>query len=245
MKNLGTFCAGVEFITLTLIEKIERLKKEYHQIAIGVYTDECFEKIFDRKPIKPYEERVRLANSLKGVDWVYKASTEEQEQCIKRIDPLYMPNADPKKFHIGYAPGTYDLFHEGHLQHLLECRLLCDIMVVGVNADKLVYQNKGKTVKMSQEERLRVLKNLKFVDFVYLVESNDKRVANQWVQDTVGEPINAILLGSDLEGQDDYQNPDGIMIVFTERDPEIMLQRSSTFWRDMVTNFLGDDTLTQ
>ena len=23
-----------------------------------------------------------------------------------------------KKYHVGYAPGTYDLLHEGHMEHL-------------------------------------------------------------------------------------------------------------------------------
>lgn len=243
MKDLGTFNAGVEFITLKLIEKIERFKKEYFQVAVGVYTDECFEKIFDRKPIKPYEERVRLANSIKGVDWVFKASVGDQQQELKnRVSPLYVRDDTPKQYHIGYAPGTYDLFHEGHLQHLLECRVLCDVMVVGVNSDSLVYLNKGKKTHMNQEARMQVVKNLKFVDAVYLVESNDKRVANQWVKAVMGEPIDVIILGSDLEGQD-YQNPDEIMVIFTERDPMIMKKRCSTFWREMVTQFLGDDAL--
>ncbi|MCI8655230.1 MAG: adenylyltransferase/cytidyltransferase family protein [Clostridia bacterium] len=243
MKDLGTFNAGVEFITLKLIEKIERFKGEYLQIAIGVYTDECFEKIFDRKPIKPYEERVRLANSIKGVDWVFKASVADQKQEIRnRVSPLYVRDDAPKQYHVGYAPGTYDLFHEGHLQHLLECRVLCDIMVVGVNSDNLVYLNKGKKAKMSQEDRMRVVKNLKFVDYVHLVEENDKRRANEWAKAIIGEPIDVIILGSDLEGQD-YQNPEGLMVIFTERDPMIMQKRCSTFWREMVTQFLGDDTL--
>lgn len=242
MKDLGTFNEGVEFITLKLIEKIERFRKEYIQIAIGVYTDECFEKIFNRKPIKPYEERVRLANSIKGVDWVFKASVGNQKQIGSRVSPLYVKDDNPKKYHIGYAPGTYDLFHEGHLQHLLECRVLCDIMVVGVNSDNLVYQNKGKTTKMNQAERMQVVKNLKFVDAVHLVETNDKRVANEWVKAIVGAPIDVILLGSDLEGRE-HENPDGIMVIFTERDPLIMCKRCSSFWREMVTKFLGDDTL--
>lgn len=240
MKDLGTFNAGVEFITLKLIEKIERFRKEYFQVAIGVYTDECFEKIFDRKPIKPYEERVRLANSLKGVDWVFKASVGNQQEMKNRVSPLYVMDNTPKQYHIGYAPGTYDLFHEGHLQHLLECRVLCDVLVVGVNSDKLVYLNKCKKTKMSQEDRIQVIKNLKFVDAVHLVESNDKRIANEWAKAVIGKPIDVILLGSDLEGQN-YQNPDGIMVVFTERDPRIMKSRSSTFWREMLTQFLGDD----
>lgn len=244
MKDLGTFNAGVEFITLKLIEKIERLKRDYLQIAIGVYTDECFEKIFNRKPIKPYEERVRLANSLKGVDWVFKASVGNQQEIKNRVSPLYVTNDTPKQYHIGYAPGTYDLFHEGHLQHLLECRVLCDILVVGVNSDKLVYLNKHKKTQMSQEERIRVVKNLKFVDMVYLVESNDKHIANEWVKAIRGETIDVIILGSDLEGQE-HQNPDEIMVIFTERDPIIMKKRCSTFWRKMVTQFLGDDTLNE
>lgn len=241
MKDLGIFNAGVEFITLALIEKIERMKREYAQVVIGVYTDSCFEKIFGRMPIKNYEERVRLANSIKGVDWVFQAN-EENPEIKNRVKPIYVPDDNPKQFHIGYVPGTYDLFHEGHLQHLLECRALCDIMVVGVNSDKLVFANKNKHPRMKQDERMQVVRNLKFVDAVYLVEINDKRVANKWVLQNLGEPIDAILLGSDLRNEE-HQNPEGILLFFTDRDPVVMQKRSSSYWRDMVTEFLGDSLL--
>ena len=34
--------------------------------------------------------------------------------------------------------GTYDLFHQGHLEHLTEAFSKCEILVVGINDDELV-----------------------------------------------------------------------------------------------------------
>lgn len=237
MKDLITIREGVEFITLQLIEKIERLRKEYAQVAIGVYTDELFEKVFGRAPIKPFEERVRLANSLKGVDWVFKASNqhEAEEVCVQ----LYKNTIGPHMYHIGYVPGTYDLFHEGHLQHLLICRGFCDILVVGVNGDLFVLNTKGVETHDNQDYRVRVVQNLKFVDMVILVDTNDKSVINQQVMERVGEPIDVIFLGSDLKGKD--HDAHGIKVVFTDRDEEFMKTHSSTYLRDIVANFLGEN----
>lgn len=237
MKDLITIREGVEFITIQLIEKIEQLRKEYAQIAIGVYTDELFEKVFERRPIKPFEERVRLANSLKGVDWVFKASNKSEAQEVCNQITYIM---GPHKYHIGYIPGTYDLFHEGHLQHLLIGRDLCDILVVGVNSDSLVWENKGVKPHDSQEKRVRVIRNLKFVDMVLLVDTNDKSIINQQVLKELGEPINAILLGSDLKGKDHDEH--GIKVVFTARDEEFMKTHSSSYLREMVASFLGETT---
>ena len=149
-----------------------------------------------------------------------------------QLEPKVQDNKD-KKYHVAYAPGTYDLFHEGHLEHLMEVRSLCDILVVGVNSDDLVYSNKEKKTKLTQEERMNVVRNLKFVDYVYLVKTNNKQVANEWVKKEVGYPISAIFLGTDLRNQN-FDDANGIPILFTERDPILMEKRSSTYYREQL-----------
>lgn len=228
-KDLGVIRTGLEFITLDIIETIEEMRNEFSQIAMGIFSDEMFNRLFTRKPIKSYSERVRLASALKGIDFVFEVNDDSN---LEALPPIYTPLIGPKPYHIAYVPGTFDLLHEGHLQHLLMCRDMCDIMVVGVNSDKLVWANKGKHTQMIENDRLEIVYNLTFVDHVYLVETNDKSVANQWVVENVGAPIDVILMGSDLKGNKNEDNPDNIPIVFTDRDPKFQETNSSSYWRE-------------
>lgn len=241
-KDLVLVKAGVEFITIDLIDKVLRLSEQFDTVAMGVYTDEAFERIFNRKPIKPYEERARLADSIKGVKFVYSINNEESTQR-KVEQPIFNNDTNPKSVDVGYIPGTYDLFHEGHLQHLLEGRGLCNILIAGVNSDDLVLSNKGYSPYQNQEKRRTVLENLKFVDRVIIVHTNDKTQINEIVrQITGGKSISAIIMGSDLREKSNLdQNPDGIPIIYTERDPVKMANSwSTTALKKRINEFLGD-----
>lgn len=238
-KDVGYLCEPCEFVTLELIEAVDKAREEYQVFGIGVASDSFFEAINNRPPIKPYIERCRLANAIKGVDFVFELTAENLLGIKEKEVPLYVDKIGEKKYHVAYAPGTYDLFHEGHMQHLLEVRSLCDILVVGVNSDDLVYSNKKKKTEMNEESRMTIVRNFKFVDYVYLVEENSKRTANEWTLDTIGEPIDVIFLGSDLKGKD-HDNPDNIPILFTERNPMIMAKRSSTYYREQLNNVHHD-----
>jgi len=43
----------------------------------------------------------------------------------------------------GLTSGSFDLFHASHLIYLERCRSQCDKLIVGVDSDLLVAQNKG------------------------------------------------------------------------------------------------------
>lgn len=241
-KDLVLVKAGVEFITIDLIDKVHRLSEQYDNVAMGVYTDEAFERIFNRKPIKPYEERARLADSIKGVKFVYSINNEDSTQ--RQVEqPVFNRDTNPKSVDVGYIPGTYDLFHEGHLQHLLEGRGICNILIAGVNSDDLVRSNKGYSPYQDEEKRRTVLENLKFVDRVIIVHTNDKSQINEIVrQITGGKSISAIIMGSDLREKSNLdQNPEGIPIIYTERDPVKMANSwSTTALKKKMNEFLGD-----
>lgn len=223
-----------EFISVELIKEVARRKAKGKIVGIGIYSDEYFFEMNGRNPMRKYEDREMLAKTIKDVDFVVKITQDIDNRMIEpeevEFEKDINQNNTTKKYHVAYAPGTYDLFHEGHLEHLMEVRDICDILVVGVNSDDLVYSNKKKKTKLSQEERVNIVKNLKFVDYVYLVETNNKQVANDWVKKEVGCAISAIFLGTDLRNQN-FDDAAGIPILFTERDPELMKKRSSTYYR--------------
>lgn len=66
---------------------------------------------------------------------------------------------------IGYIGGVWDLFHIGHITILRNCKALCDKLIVGVTVDKMVsYKCKGKKTVIPFNERIDVIRNIKFVD---------------------------------------------------------------------------------
>ncbi|MEQ6125081.1 adenylyltransferase/cytidyltransferase family protein [Pseudotenacibaculum sp. MALMAid0570] len=74
---------------------------------------------------------------------------------------------------IGYTSGVYDLFHIGHLNLLKNAKGLCDKLVVGVTTDELVsYKNKKAII--NQQERMEIVRSIKFVDAVVPQENMDK-----------------------------------------------------------------------
>ena len=74
---------------------------------------------------------------------------------------------------IGYTTGVFDLFHIGHLNMLKNAKAMCDKLVVGVTTDELVLY-KGKHAVIPWEERMEIVRNIKYVDSVIPQDSMDK-----------------------------------------------------------------------
>ncbi len=64
---------------------------------------------------------------------------------------------------IGYTTGVYDLFHIGHLNMLKNAKGLCDKLIVGVTVDELVAY-KGKNSMIPFEDRIEIVRSIKYVD---------------------------------------------------------------------------------
>lgn len=74
---------------------------------------------------------------------------------------------------IGYTTGVFDLFHVGHLNMLKNAKAMCDKLIVGVTTDSLVsYKHKKAVIPF--EERLEIVRNIKFVDAVVPQDTMDK-----------------------------------------------------------------------
>ncbi|MFH1324023.1 MAG: D-glycero-beta-D-manno-heptose 1,7-bisphosphate 7-phosphatase [Nanoarchaeota archaeon] len=65
--------------------------------------------------------------------------------------------------------GTFDILHKGHEFILKEAKKQGDILIVGLNSDSSVKQNKGPERPLNSEQsRARMLANFDFVDYVVL-----------------------------------------------------------------------------
>ena len=94
---------------------------------------------------------------------------------------------------IGYTTGVYDLFHIGHLNILKRAKEQCDYLIVGVTVDELVAY-KGKQAVIPYEERVEIVKAIKYVDEVVPQTSMDKMEA--WHK----YHFNKMFVGDDWKG---------------------------------------------
>ena len=74
---------------------------------------------------------------------------------------------------VGYTTGVYDLFHIGHLNLLKNAKGLCDKLIVGVTVDELVSYKYKKAV-IPFEDRIEIVRSIKYVDAAIPQESLDK-----------------------------------------------------------------------
>jgi len=68
-----------------------------------------------------------------------------------------------------YVPGTWDLFHFGHVRLLARCAGLFEEVFVGVNSDRWVEETKGRAPFLSEEERAEVVGACRLVSAVAIV----------------------------------------------------------------------------
>tara|TARA_B100001094_G_scaffold328853_1_gene390252 strand:+ start:1920 stop:2318 length:399 start_codon:yes stop_codon:yes gene_type:complete len=68
--------------------------------------------------------------------------------------------------------GYFDPLHVGHLEYLELASKLGDRLIVIVNSDLQAVIKKGKSF-MPEEDRMRIIKSLKFVDEVFLSIDED------------------------------------------------------------------------
>jgi D-glycero-beta-D-manno-heptose 1-phosphate adenylyltransferase len=70
-----------------------------------------------------------------------------------------------------FTNGVFDLLHPGHIRYLTQARALGDFLIVGVNSDRSVLENKGPDRPITPEaERVELVESLKAVDAVVVFD---------------------------------------------------------------------------
>jgi len=101
-------------------------------------------------------------------------------------------SSDNKK--IGYTTGVFDLFHVGHLEILRKAKENCDYLIVGVSTDELVQEYKNKRPIITFDQRIEIIKSIKYVDEVVVQKDRDKLSALHKIG------FNIMFVGDDWKG---------------------------------------------
>ncbi len=113
---------------------------------------------------------------------------------------------------IGYLSGSFDLFHVGHLNLLRRAKDYCDYLVVGVHKDG---SHKGKDLYIPLEERMDIVRNIKYVDEVIISEKEDSDVYSKGIV-----RYDRLFVGSDYKGTErfnryeEYFADKGVEIIY-------------------------------
>ena len=131
---------------------------------------------------------------------------------------------------IGYTTDVFDMFHIGHLNILKRAKEQCDYLIVGVSTNELVMKEKGKTPVIPYEERVEIVKAIKYVDKV--VPQNNKNKYSAWEK----YHFNKMFVGSDWKGTEVWNEferqfaPIGAQIVYLDHTDGI----SSTLLTELI-----------
>lgn len=114
---------------------------------------------------------------------------------------------------VGYTTGVYDLFHIGHLNLLKNAKGMCDKLIVGVTVDELV-SYKGKKAFIPFEDRIEIVRNIKYVDAAVPQYNMDKLEACKKLGATM------LFVGDDWYGTEKWDkfeddlSAEGIKVVY-------------------------------
>ena len=206
--------------------------------GLGIYDNNLCENLGFNTPLKSLEDRMNIMKQIRGVNFVFPISSLHEDILKDSVKKAYKTYSEQnkskspvseKKIEFGYAPGTYDLFHAGHLENLIIAASQCEKLIVGVKSDELVQEHKHRKPVMSAEERMEILRHFRFVYDTYIYYTRDLHIANEWFKSKYKHPIDAVFFGSDLKK--DFADVDDIKIIFTPRNKETMKTKSTTAYR--------------
>ncbi len=82
-------------------------------------------------------------------------------------------DAAPKKYHVAYVAGVFDLFHIGHLNVIRRAKEQCDYLIVGVVSDEQVIKSKKTRPYIPFKERLEIVQACRYVDEAVMIPAED------------------------------------------------------------------------
>jgi rfaE bifunctional protein nucleotidyltransferase chain/domain len=111
-----------------------------------------------------------------------------------------------------FTNGCFDILHVGHIRYLNAARDLGDALVVGINSDRSVRENKGESRPIVPEfERAEVLAALACVDFVCIFDDpTPKQVIDAIIPDVLVKGADWGI--SEIVGRDTVEKAGGVVL---------------------------------
>jgi len=105
--------------------------------------------------------------------------------------------------------GVFDLFHIGHLNILRNAKALGDFLIVAISTDERVKDKKGCEPIIPFEERIEIVRSIKYVDMAVPIKLDDNRIDL-----IVKMNIDLIVCGDDYWAKEIEANITGITPIF-------------------------------
>lgn len=71
-----------------------------------------------------------------------------------------------KLYKIGFICGFFDLLHDGHIDILKQAKSKCEYLIVAVGTDEFMRQRKSREPVLTYEQRIAIVKSIRYVDEV-------------------------------------------------------------------------------
>ncbi len=172
---------------LNQIDTFQRLLKKF-LIEAYLLTDKfgSFDvELFSERLNRTHEEIKALLSILKGLNMI---------NTIPEVENHYkISSGGINNIKLVLTGGVFDILHLGHLKTLEEAKKLGDILIVVVASDTTVKKRKGRLPINNQENRIKLLSYLNFVDIVVGGDPDP----NKFINIVKNYHPNSIVLGYD------------------------------------------------
>ncbi len=81
-----------------------------------------------------------------------------------------------KKYNIGFLAGFFDLLHDGHIDIMRRSKEQCEYLIVAVGTDDFMIRRKKHKSVLCYEQRIEIVKSIRYVDKV-VPETNLDKIA--------------------------------------------------------------------
>lgn len=82
-----------------------------------------------------------------------------------------------KKYQKGFICGFFDLMHDGHIDILKQAKERCNYLIVAIGTDEFMKERKNRESVLTYEQRVAIVKAIRYVDEVVPEENLDKVAA--------------------------------------------------------------------
>ena len=99
----------------------------------------------------------------------------------------FVVEAHARGHRVAFTTGAFDLLHPGHVRRLAAARAKGDLLLVGINSDRLTRAAKGPARPVTPEnERAEIVASLAVVDAVVIIDDDvSQRVVDRLQPDVV------------------------------------------------------------